>query len=59
MFGTLELVAVSEGYQTVSSMRPAAEVFGVALGTVKSRTSRALGRLRHELESNEATEVRR
>lgn len=23
MFGTLELVAVSEGYQTVSSMRPA------------------------------------
>jgi len=35
-----------------------AEVFGVALGTVKSRTSRALGRLRYELESNETTEVR-
>jgi len=36
-----------------------AEVLGVALGTVKSRTSRALGRLQHEFDVNEASEVGR
>jgi RNA polymerase sigma factor (sigma-70 family) len=36
-----------------------AEVLGVALGTVKSRTSRALGRLQHEFARDHASEVGR
>ena len=34
-----------------------AEVLGIALGTVKSRTSRALGRLHHEFEMAGSAEV--
>jgi len=34
-----------------------AEVLGIALGTVKSRTSRALGRLQHEFEMAGSAEV--
>jgi RNA polymerase sigma factor (sigma-70 family) len=36
-----------------------ADVLGVAVGTVKSRTSRALGRLQHEFDISEASEVGR
>ena len=36
-----------------------AEVLGIALGTVKSRTSRALGRLQHEFEMAGSAEVER